>query len=772
MTTQPQPSDIDTIKGYTDTALDRVYAKTAGPMLRSIYDVTNAPGSAMQRSLTKLDEEAEELDEKGEMMLPDNAQLEQTERAYLNSLLAAQTLIEANDNVIQNTVSVLAIQAVTAKVFSVIAGQIAAGGRNPVTVSITIFEKALSAAGISWVFPSAVDITADYVQSAAWIAKMERWGEGYAALTHQYLLEGARQGWGPIATARYMRETAQNIPVHAAENLTRTLQLTAYRESSAAMEGVNGDFIEAKIRIAKLDDKTCFPKDTMIDCIDGKKPIQEVHPGDRVLTHTGKYQYVYKTIKRPHEGGMITFRTKGGKAVTCTEDHPILIRRRKKNKWLFAKDIQLGDIVFVASRDGSNNLYHLIRNFAIKWSTRNANNDKTSFDKIGVLSNIGLWSLVVPVGSINLYGGINFLKEKINRIFANFLFLLKRLIDFIKTKTKVLFRLGLAPVGMIAGSRAVFPGMLFAIIMTSLYPESLPAFSAFDIYSLVLRFCLTFFIAKICTATAYSALLYIKSIFTGFACNANAPRKFDFGAFIRTKFCNSPAVFFQRISVKNLFACGAFSFVSVLSKVRAFVFEIAKMGAKFSINLTSLVFNSAILANVFSHDVIVSLTTRAVKLNVYNLEVENDHTYIANGIVVHNCMACVSLHGSPLAVGEAPSDHYRGRCDSWYRLKGGPEWPDMMQADSIPGQRNFVSFQSGEDWFNSLPTERQEQQVSFLNNQAKLRAFRDGVPLSEFVGDYDDSVFGHQFVEDSLKGALGDDAEQYYAKAQKAEAEA
>ena len=78
-----------------------------------------------------------------------------------------------------------------------------------------------------------------------------------------------------------------------------------------------------------------------------------------------------------------------------------------------------------------------------------------------------------------------------------------------------------------------------------------------------------------------------------------------------------------------------------------------------------------------------------------------------------------------------------------------------------------MPYQSGEDWFNSLSPERQAQQASFLKSPAKLRAYRDGVPLSEFVGEHTDSVFGHQFVEKSLVGAIGDDAKVYYNRNQK-----
>jgi hypothetical protein len=84
-----------------------------------------------------------------------------------------------------------------------------------------------------------------------------------------------------------------------------------------------------------------------------------------------------------------------------------------------------------------------------------------------------------------------------------------------------------------------------------------------------------------------------------------------------------------------------------------------------------------------------------------------------------------------------------------------------MQADSLPGKRNFVKWQTGEEWFAGLSPERQAQQASFLKSPAKLKAYKDGVPLSEFVGDHEDSVFGHQVIEKSLVNTVGK-PEKYY----------
>jgi hypothetical protein len=113
-----------------------------------------------------------------------------------------------------------------------------------------------------------------------------------------------------------------------------------------------------------------------------------------------------------------------------------------------------------------------------------------------------------------------------------------------------------------------------------------------------------------------------------------------------------------------------------------------------------------------------------------------------------SCLACISLHGTRLEVGERVDDHYSGFC-------------------SVPGKRNFVKWQTGEEWFAGLSPERQAQQSSFANSPAKLKAYRDGLPLSTFVTEHTDPVFGRQVTEGSLLKVLGQtEAEQYYTRNQ------
>lgn len=106
------------------------------------------------------------------------------------------------------------------------------------------------------------------------------------------------------------------------------------------------------------------------------------------------------------------------------------------------------------------------------------------------------------------------------------------------------------------------------------------------------------------------------------------------------------------------------------------------------------------------------------------------------------CMACVSLHGSELAIGEQVYDHHSGRCTSIAKVKG-----------------RTYNIQSGEDWYNGLS---QEQQIK-LAGYANWNALNSGaITMRDFVQTYTDPVFGQMIREASLKGILGDAASDYY----------
>lgn len=247
---------VQTVTEFINKQLDKQYNSTAGRMLAQIRAMSMSPTSQMQMALRELDDEMQQADKEHRPVTIEDPVVRKTLNNYKDVLLATQILLLANAAGIEDTGGNVAPAAVTAKVFLAITTQIITEGGDP-TLALARYQSILSKQGIQWNVPTTMSVER-FVDSAEWIARMEKWGEGYATLTRNTLLNGIQSGWGPSKIAEALRQHAQNIPMSAAENLTRTLQVTAYRESCLAMEKVNGRFILRKIRIATLDQRTCL----------------------------------------------------------------------------------------------------------------------------------------------------------------------------------------------------------------------------------------------------------------------------------------------------------------------------------------------------------------------------------------------------------------------------------------------------------------------------------------------------------------------------------
>ncbi len=277
-----------TIREHTDSALDALYTKTAGPMLLQIDRLTNGRGSPLQAALTELDDEAERLSDEGKKFTPDNAVLRKTLDASETNLTAAQNLISVNDNAIQDAGVQVSRSAAIVKVLAG-TGNLPKTTGNPLSAGNTaLYIKALKAANIEWVgmTPDAFAVAFGFVTGDAWQAKMAKWGAGYTDLINLSIFKGISQGWSPSKTAAEIHKLVTGIPLSAAENLTRTLQLTAYRDASNA-QTAGADFIEYKVRIARLDQATC------LSCI--SLHGTRLEKGQRVEDHyRGRCDEIYK----------------------------------------------------------------------------------------------------------------------------------------------------------------------------------------------------------------------------------------------------------------------------------------------------------------------------------------------------------------------------------------------------------------------------------------------------------------------------------------------
>ena len=98
----------------------------------------------------------------------------------------------------------------------------------------------------------------------------------------------------------------------------------------------------------------CFIAGARVKTDQGEKPIEEIEVGDKVLTHKGRYRLVYNTMKRPYKGKVYSIKYWGdsGATLNVTEEHPLFICKREKkeyrnmrftSEWVTADQVEVGD---------------------------------------------------------------------------------------------------------------------------------------------------------------------------------------------------------------------------------------------------------------------------------------------------------------------------------------------------------------------------------------------------------------------------------------------
>lgn len=75
----------------------------------------------------------------------------------------------------------------------------------------------------------------------------------------------------------------------------------------------------------------CFGGDTLITTINGPKPIQEIMVGDFVLTHNGRYRRVITTMNKISNHYRVLKSSNNIETIT-TDNHPFFVRRRLRRK--------------------------------------------------------------------------------------------------------------------------------------------------------------------------------------------------------------------------------------------------------------------------------------------------------------------------------------------------------------------------------------------------------------------------------------------------------
>lgn len=94
----------------------------------------------------------------------------------------------------------------------------------------------------------------------------------------------------------------------------------------------------------------CFVAGTLVLTSDGYKPIEDISLNDSVLTHTNKYQKVLKTGSKTYKDDLYEINAMSFHRIYCTKEHPFYVRQRyrfghnsvrafRDPEWIKAQDL-------------------------------------------------------------------------------------------------------------------------------------------------------------------------------------------------------------------------------------------------------------------------------------------------------------------------------------------------------------------------------------------------------------------------------------------------
>ncbi len=203
-----------------------------------------------------------------------------------------------------------------------------------------------------------------------------------AGALDQYGVKKSAEIVGEIRIGSALGETSNQIAARLnsmgvlqrsqAEALTRTM--TNHIATSARTQTLqeNADILDGMRIIATLDSRTTIlcasldqdvialdapgppfhwnacAKGTMVSTMSGPVAIEDVQVGDLVLTHMGRYKRVTAVMARVDSGRSRELVNNFGARSRLTNDHPVLTL---KKGWIKSGDIEIGDVVFNGSEE-------------------------------------------------------------------------------------------------------------------------------------------------------------------------------------------------------------------------------------------------------------------------------------------------------------------------------------------------------------------------------------------------------------------------------------
>lgn len=237
MTNQP---GVNRTRTLIDQMLDKGYTRATAQTIRAIAH--NGTTGVMEARLSAFEAEAARLQAAGKPMTRDNPYYRALMADFETALRKDAALIDASAERVQR-VGLDAAKSLTR--------QLALPGMS---------DQQLEVLGVKWNTPDpdAIARIAEYTTRPAWQAQLDQYAKGSSQAVQDTALRAIVEGRNPLTVAREVRRVVEGLPARQANNLMRTLQLTAYRDATAMHQLANADILSYQVRIASLDRRCCM----------------------------------------------------------------------------------------------------------------------------------------------------------------------------------------------------------------------------------------------------------------------------------------------------------------------------------------------------------------------------------------------------------------------------------------------------------------------------------------------------------------------------------
>jgi hypothetical protein len=240
------PNAIARVKGVVDDLLNQGYYTAVGDTLQSIG--VGANRGQIKRDLDALRVEAQRLAALNESLNPDNPVLRTFYSDLDDFMRSSVVLIDGSAEALQNVGIETAYQSTRWYALG------------------NISDEALQLTGVQWNRPDAAALQSiiQYVDSDAWQTSLSNYRGYVPQLIKDTIVRDFVMGVNPMTTVDNILFMTQGrgdkppLTVSSAESLTRSLVLTAHRDSQVLQQVANADIIDYVIRIAALDFRTCL----------------------------------------------------------------------------------------------------------------------------------------------------------------------------------------------------------------------------------------------------------------------------------------------------------------------------------------------------------------------------------------------------------------------------------------------------------------------------------------------------------------------------------